>query len=283
MKTIDPNDLRLHPLLKKLPPPDKASKVWESFVDNLHAQGPSNIEPLLVTKDNQIMSGGRRWMAAKQLGWDTIKVVEASEENAATIIAESLFSQRDLTRGAKVYLALELIPEYVTGAEARRLSNLKQNRKTFEKPGPKPSNLASEHAKTVTWLCERWGISDETFRRANDVRKLFASDPVAKAAYEPQLLSGEKNLWNVISGRAGEIGGNKGGQRPVNSGNQLELFKTTLDGLVMAVAPWNRIEREEHEEILVQWRKAANKMPPQAREELATILLEINQSDKPEA
>jgi hypothetical protein len=279
MKFEDPNDLRLHPLLKKLPEPDKTSKAWESFVDNLHAAGPKNIEPLIITPEKQIISGGRRWRAAKQLGWTEIATIELPEVLAAVLIVESLFGQRDLTRGAKVYLALEIVPDYVAGAEARRLLNLKQNRKTFEKPIPKPSNLDSEHVKTITELCQRWAISDETWRLAVQVRQLFTKDPEARRIYEPQLLSGEKNLWNVISGRAGEIGGNKGGERPVNSNNQLELFTESLGGLIAAVAPWARIRATEHDKILAEWRKAVFKMPAEARRELADVLLEVDKAE----
>ena len=72
----DPVELRLHPLQRALPEPDKTSVEWHSFVDGIAACGPEAIPPLICTKEGLVMDGGRRWRAAKQLQWTCVPVIE---------------------------------------------------------------------------------------------------------------------------------------------------------------------------------------------------------------
>lgn len=232
----DVAELRLHPLNKNhFPEPAKDSPQWHSFVDNLSAAGPEGIPPLFITPQGLVMKGGRRWRAAKQLQWAELPCIERPESEAPTILLESLIGQRDMDRGAKVYIALGFLEDYVKAANARRLANLRpsgrRNLETEAKPliFSKSSNWTSSDDAKAIW--ERFGIGRTTWFQALHVRALLTDPNCKKLAslyadaqlkvpalaqlqvqqqtlreeFEPQLFSGEKNLWNVASAIGGRI------------------------------------------------------------------------------
>lgn len=287
----DPAALSLHPLHAQLPAPDFKSEPWVSFRDNLQAAGPEAIPPVVITEDGQVMDGRRRWLAAQQLGWKTLRCEVRPAWQAPLLLAESLVGQRSMTLGAKVYLVRKVNPDYVRAAEQRRLANLKTGRTTREVElkvpttrdekdndgavqGGVSSNLTSE---PVSRLCARLGCTRETWSRAGKVLALFATDAEAKARYEAQLLDGTKNLWNVLSGFEGEDA-TKGKERPTNSATQMEFFDDAMEPLLKAVAKWDRIKPDFQQIILTKWRDAVAQMPAEAREALAAILLETTQA-----
>jgi hypothetical protein len=95
-------------------------------VTGLSGAGPRRIPPLIVTPQNEIMDGERRWLAARQLNWEEVPIMRAPASEAAVIILDSLIGQRHLTKGAKIYLAVPFLEDFVASAENRRLSKLKQ-------------------------------------------------------------------------------------------------------------------------------------------------------------
>ena len=249
----DPAQLRLHPLVKNVPTQREDSPEWGSFVDGLSSAGADGIPPIIISPEGLVMDGARRLRAAKLLQWTRIACLERPEWEAPSIIVDSLMGQRSMTRGAKVYLCIPLLEEYVKSSEARRHANLRNGQKTLEKPIklPNSSNLSSESA---TALLNRWGISWETWSRAMQVHKLFyepkcqelarlykqadksiptlevllEQQQLFRSEFEPQLLSGEKNLWNILSAAGGRIASED--QPRVD--HQLELlFESALDTL----------------------------------------------------
>ena len=268
----DPAELRLHPLQKHLPEPDKTSPEWLAFVDRLQASGPESIPPVIITPEGHIMDGGRRWRAARQLQWESLPTMERPERDAAALIVDSLMGQRNLPRGTKVYLALTLLPKWVESSEARRLNNLCVG-KTSQKPLflPKPSDLASGDIKG---FCESLGVSDETFRRARRVHDLFTKHPEFKAELEHDLLSGEKSLWNVESAIQGALT-DQTKREPAKERSQLELFTDGLSALAKSGKYWNRFYDAQREQVLAEWRKTAAALPETLRAEMRRVLDEI--------
>lgn len=269
----DPAELRLHKLQSHIPAPDKKSTEWVAFIDSIHAGGI--LHPLIITTDGQIMDGGWRWRAAKQLEMAEVPCVMREESEAAVIITESLLHRKQMTRGAAVYLALSLVKEFVESAESRRLSNLKRGHKTREIPlkSPKDSNFPSEN-ESVQELCARWGVAVETYKRARLVHQIFASKPDLKTEWEPKLLSGEKNLWNVLSA----IGGAGADQSKRTEGvlqGQLELFDETFSKLQTGAKAWKRFDPQQKHLVLQQWRKTAAAMPPDMRSAMIQALEEV--------
>jgi hypothetical protein len=272
----DPADLRLHALQKQyIPEPDKQSPEWLSFVDGLSAAGPDGIPPLAVTADGRIMDGARRWLAARQIGWPTVPCITQPEEHAAALIVESLLGQRNMARCAKVYVALTLLDEFIDCAEQRRLNHIKNGVKTLEKP---LNRLSSSNLTKVPWrpkeegsvrsLAEKFGVSHETIRRAQDVVRLFAARPDLKAKWEPLLLSGDKNLWNVLSA-AGGAGADQSHRTAGICTTQLEMAFARIGE---HAATWEDMDEPQRETVLTHWRKAASLIPKPLRKTLVEIL-----------
>jgi len=270
----DPVDLRLHPLQKKfIPEPDKDSAEWHSFVDGLSAAGVDGIPELFVTEDGQVMDGGRRWRAAKQLGWRQVRVHIRPESDAAALIVESLLGQRNMQRCAKVYIAVCLLPEFVKSAEDRRVLNLKNKVKTLEKP--LTSNLSERNPEGTRAMAEKLGVSRETVRRALQVRDLFAADAELKAEWEPKLLAGEKNLWNVLSA----VGGAGADQSKRDAGvvqGQMELFAETFSNLQAGAKAWKKFAPAQRNQILDAWRQTAEKLPQDLRDSMREVLDDLD-------
>ncbi len=295
----DPAELRLHRLQKHIPAPVKDSAEWNAFKDDLLATGPEGIAPLFITKDGQIMDGGWRWRAAKELQWDGINCIVRPEEDAAAIIVETLLHRKQMTRGAVVYLALSVLNEFIEAAERRRLHNLKTGKKTRETT-LMPSNSASGN---IGVLCEKWGVSRDTFERARTVRALLHDDSCRalaelckktnskvpgpaelgelqaklRAEFEPALLCGEKNLWNVVSGIAGKLPGNQAHREQGVQAAQLDLFTDGFAALrENAPKAWNRLGEEKRESVIEEWRKTAKALPAELRQQMKAVLDELS-------
>ena len=269
----DPADLRLHKLQKLLPEPNKDSGEWHAFVDSIRAGGI--LHALIITPDGYIMDGGWRWRAAKQLQLTEVPCVVRDEGEAAIIMVESLLHRKQMTRGAAVYLALGLIKDFVDAAEQRRFANLKRGSKIIEKPLflPKTSNLPSGTDEKVDELCCRWGVSRETYRQANQVHDIFSKRPDLKSLWEPRLLSGEKNLWNVLSAIAG-TGADQSDRIPGIERKQLEFWNSPFDGLKNAAPAWSKLPETKRDEVLADWRKTVKKLPTDLRSSMRDILEE---------
>src|SRR5690606_28965313 len=127
-----------------------------AFVDSVaSAEGVQT--PIFIAGD-RVIDGWWRVLAAKQLQLAEIPCIERDERDAPLIVAESLIARKTMTRGAAVYLVLQMEPEFIEAAEQRRLRNVAKGRKTFEKPlkSSKHSNCASSE-ETAVELCARLG------------------------------------------------------------------------------------------------------------------------------
>lgn len=271
IKIRDPQDLRLHPLQKKyITDPDKDSAEWLSFVDGMSAAGVDGIPPIFITPDGQIMEGGRRWRAAKQLGWPEMQCQVRPVEDAGAIIVESLLGQRNMQRCVKVYIAIQLLEEFVESAEHRRLGHLRNKVKTLEKP--LSSNLTKPDSLRA--LAEKFGVSHESVRRAKQVHDVFTKHPEVRAEWEPKLLSGDKNLWNVLSAVGGAGADQSKREQGVVSA-QMEFWNAPFDGLKNALPAWAKMDDQRKQIVMTEWRKTAKKLPQDLRDGMREVLDEL--------
>ena len=252
MTTRDPQDLRRHKLRKHIPEPDKNAPEWKAFKDSVESAGKA--PPVTITEEGAVIDGEWGWLAAKAFQLKTVDCIVVKDEEAALVLEHSILAQSVMTRGAGIYLLMPMLREVAAAAELRRLRNLALNRKTSEKSliFSKESNFPSERS----WgdFCERWGVSLETFKRAREVRNLLhdpkgmalrgyyrdAGEKEPEAAelaemqtalreeFEPRLLNGDMNLWNVRSAIAGRIATK---DRPKRQPLQLTLFEDGLAAL----------------------------------------------------
>jgi hypothetical protein len=263
--------LRLHPLHRTIPKADKKSPEWRALLSSVASGGI--LYPLLGTADGQIMDGAWRWEAAKTLDLPEVPYEVRDESDAATIIVESLLHRKQMTRGAAVYLALRLLPEFVQSSEHRRLANLRRGSKNREIPlkVPKRSNCASgenwadeDNDSNTEEFCLRWGVARRTIVQALQVTRYFEANPDQKAELEPQLLNGEKNLWNVLS----YVGGAEADQ----SERGFKLLVSSFNNLRLGAGTWNDLTRSEREKLLATWEKTSAEFPATMRTALINVL-----------
>jgi len=266
----DPQDLRLHKLQKKyIPEPDKEGAEWPSFVDALSAAGPEGIPPIVITPAGDIMEGGRRWRGAKQLGWREIQVTVRPDEDAAAMIVESLLGQRNLLRGAKVYIALSLLPEFVKSAEDRRLLHLRNGVKTLEKP------LSTQLSKpeSLRGMAEKLGVSHELVSQAIWLLDVFAKRPDLRDEFEPKILDSTKpmGIGSVVAG-VGFLLKQKDdhrGSKNIDAERQMQLFNGILESTVSRWGYWQDFDASMKSDHFDSVRKIAAGLKPEQLEPMA--------------
>ena len=272
----DPAELRLHSLQKMLPEPDKQSPEWLSFVDAQSAAGPEGTPEIFITDDGRIMDGGRRWRAARQLGWNELAIRVRPEEDCAALIVESLLGQRNLLRGAKVYLALGMFSEFATSAEHRRLQNLKKGRKTLEKALSTQLTVTAKNPEGLRPLAEKFGCSHELVRQCVDLRKALDADADLKAFWEPKIFNSQNpvGIGAALAGIAGG-GADQSGRGAGVERSQLEFWDKPFDGLLNAAPAWKKLGEDKREAVLIEWRKTAAKLPADLRAGMKEVLEEL--------
>lgn len=90
------SDLTPHPLNKLLYGED----LDPDFVKSIDEQGI--LTPLLILSSNVIVSGHRRWLAAKQLGVETVPITIFSETDELTIEEALIEANRQRTKDAEI-------------------------------------------------------------------------------------------------------------------------------------------------------------------------------------
>lgn len=102
-ETRDPEDLTPHPYSARLYRQRVPSR---RFIEDIAEQME---EPLVINEDGEIIDGVRRWLAALELGMDSVEVLEepnrSSEEEQAAILRHN--DDRDETFSQKMRVALE--------------------------------------------------------------------------------------------------------------------------------------------------------------------------------
>ena len=251
----DPTRLRIHKLRRHLPQPNIEMPDYVALNNSVRASGI--LQPLLITESGDIADGVWRWQAAKEYQFKAVPCVVIEEDMVPVVVAESLAARKQMTRGAVVYLMIPVMKDIVFGFELRRNSNLKKGNQAGEielnpNVSPKDSNWPSE---TLAEVAKRLGVGPSALKQARSVwqwlnepeltalRKLHTDFELAvpaaaelkqlqedlRADFEPQLLNGEKNLWNVESGIKGRLKG--GAHEPTHQ--QLHLFGDALDSLAV--------------------------------------------------
>jgi ParB-like nuclease domain len=258
----DPFHLRLHPLHERVPKPDKASPLWRALILSVEAAGI--LQPLIITDNGRIMDGAWRWEAAKALRFPAVPCVIRPDHEAAAIVVETLVHRKQMTRGAAVYLMLPALKEFLDSAEDRRMANLKQGKKCGN-PLKVPNGSTLPFGKCQE-LCEYWGIDHKTLDRAVEVQKIFEKDPDLKSELEPQLLNGEKNLWNILS--------YVGGAETDQTQRGFRLLESSFKNLRAAAGTWNDLTRAERDRLLQSWRDHAGQLPPTMRHAMLDVLAE---------
>lgn len=296
----DPADLKRHKLHKQLPEQStKDAQPWNAFVDAFMANGPDSMPPLTITKEGFVVDGWRRCLAARQLAWHSVPCIVRPESEAALIMVESLFGQRDMSRGAKVYFALALLPDYIAAAEHRRLDNVRRQHKTNENPlKPQCFSKSTQWTSEVNRdeLCARWGVQKSLFHVAVNVRELLHGDPNKALAemvrdcrrripnlpalqkelreeFEPDLISGHKGVQWVMAGIGGKLSTEDAERRDM----QLDFWDELMTPFAKAGKLWKSLTDGKRIAIKQKFRSAFAELPPDLRSDLAQMIEEMNE------
>jgi len=129
---IDPSELSAHPKNREIYGDTESSDdIDDNFVESVSENGV--IEPLVVTTDKQIISGHRRWIAAKTTDVETVPVrtCEFDDDLAEREALIEFNRQREKTPGQIVNEFEEMLEIEKKKAKERKEANLKQN----DRPG----------------------------------------------------------------------------------------------------------------------------------------------------
>ena len=106
---LNPNDVQPHPSHKGIyETPADIKSSWKDLYSGMGNNGLLN--PILITEDNLIISGVRRWMVAKELGWKKIEVKRfTGAQDEAEMIIVSSNANREKTHAEKLNEAIHLL------------------------------------------------------------------------------------------------------------------------------------------------------------------------------
>lgn len=157
-------------------------EVAAEFVENIRGQGV--LEPLAVKQDGTIISGHRRWRAARAAGMATVpvQIVSYADDLAEREALIGFNRQREKTFSQKMAEAEQLEAIERERAEQRRLANLKRGDQKPEVETLPPR----EGGKTRDKVAAATGIgSGRTYDKAAQVWEAAkAGDEVAQRAVE---------------------------------------------------------------------------------------------------
>jgi len=272
----DPRALKRkrHPLHRDhVPSPDKETPEWKAFSDTVQADG--KIPGLVrITKEGFVVDGWWSVEAACDWQFEHVPCTVVEDGDVALVIVESLTARKQMTRGAAVYLALGLLPEYARACESRRIRNLAAKRTTNE------SNLEEKCCKpglqqdSTRALAERFGCSHTTVFLASEVRKYLHDLPTfsewmkemeekkpasartparehqalqaaLRAEFEAQLFNGETAIKAVLPAIAGRFST----ARKPRDEEQLELFQSDLSAVCRRVLKMEDVD-DAHAAVL---------------------------------
>lgn len=185
-----PSELKPHPLNQAIYGDGDADPI-EDLVESLRRQGI--LTPLLIAPDGTILSGHRRWRAARIVGLDALpcQVVDAPPEVAELLILESNQQRR------KTFSQLMREDDHLrrlleAQAHARRLANLRQYAATSS-TSPDDANLhtRSVSGRTLEVAAETLGVKPRTLHKMRSIwSEAQAGDATAQRLVE-QLDAGK--------------------------------------------------------------------------------------------
>jgi len=139
---------------------DIAEDKLQDLMASMSTEG--QLEAITINQSFEIISGARRYEAAKRLGWKTIDTIQIEVREEETPIQ---MVNRNITRGKK---ASVLLKEYE--ALMKKYSSYQGRRTDLERPSSKASN---EKVKTNTreFIADLLNLSEGTLQNLLDVAK----------------------------------------------------------------------------------------------------------------
>lgn len=254
-------DLHPHALVKAVPRWALDDPEFQNFSNDIFVNGIKN--PIKITKDNQVIDGETRRLAAKKRGLTQIPCVVVPDDEVFQTIVRELAFRRQLTKSG---LAYSVYPILAPAFEEARHRMLKQPR-------------SAQHAllpKTIEELAETVGVSRRLFFQAQEVHKAFREDEALRAQFEPTIISGDTALGAVIAGIAGQKS-TKGKSKPED--DQLELWEDGLTTIEKRFRYWTKFDAEQKDVAAKAIRKVVAQMPQDVRKEFAKAIRAVEREE----
>jgi hypothetical protein len=193
----DPVELRVHPLARGLPDWPARDARFEALLADLRERGQD--QPLLITADNQILDGRKRWRMAGPLQWPELECRVVPEQHTTQALLASLVQRKQYTKGALAYVAFPLMEPAWEEARHRKMAMLKRGTTS-------PSSIESTTGKTIEAFAAMLGFCRDLFFQARQIHGLFLKHPKLKAEFEPRIIEDEIGLGACLAGIAGKLG-----------------------------------------------------------------------------
>lgn len=255
---VDPQSLRIHPLLKEAPPPPP--ELLETMTADVEERGID--QALVVDEKNRIMDGKVRLRIALDLQLPEIVITRRPSSEAATIIVQSLLQRRHYSKSALAYLAFPFFEPMMGEARARQIASLNR--------GDSRSTQNVLRGNTAEQIARQAGVSRVLFFQAAEVHKLFKRQATWKEHFEPKILSGELCLGYAINGMAG-LSSTKGKSRGAD--DQLELFHRGISTLRIRFSKWDMIPQKSRTFIANEFAVAMSEAPAEIQDKVVAAIL----------
>lgn len=192
----DPNNLEPHDKNTEIyGDTQDADDLEDNFVESISEKGV--LEPIVVTKDKDIISGHRRWLAAKDVGLDTVPV-RISEFDSELEEREALIEfnrQRDKTPG-------QIVNEFEEMLEIERERAREREETLGKNHGEDPSGNISRRGVARDKAAEKIDadVSGRTLEKGLEVKQKAESEDEPKDVRETArdawegLESGEESF-----------------------------------------------------------------------------------------
>lgn len=209
-QTRDPKTLKVRPCVDVLPMLADDDPQMLSLIASVEEKGVQ--DPLTIDQNGDVVDGRHRRVAAVKADRADVPIVQkhfASDEEALQFALMRLFDRRHYTDSARAYTFAKLHADSLTEkGKAIRKANLGISQIPQESSKVENSTFGNTGDRVSTLF----GFSRDRWFQAIKVLKLFVTHPQFAAQFEPQILSGEKSLWNVISAIDGATAENNKGR-----------------------------------------------------------------------
>jgi len=179
---ISVNELQPHELNKEI----YTNRNINELAEKIETYGFRENQPLLVTHDEKILSGHRRWRAAKEVGLDTVPVRYVSPDSETDELFTLLLANeyRDKTAAEKI-----------NEAEAWERIEREKAKERMSEGGKGTQKLAdAKTGEAKEKAAEKVGASKETVRKGQKIKeKAEGGDETAQKEWE-QMESGEQSI-----------------------------------------------------------------------------------------
>ncbi len=206
-QTRDPEMLKVRPCVDVLPMLADHDPQFLQLLASVRAEGVR--DEITIDQEGLVVDGRHRVKAARLENRDTVPIVQKhfdNDQEALAFAVARLFERRHYTDSARAYTIAKMEgPTLLKAGKAKRLANLKMGQIPQESPMAGNPTIGDEKGRVRERMARVHGFSRDRWNQAVFLLGLFEDHPQFVIEFEPQILSGEKNLGWVICAIQGRV------------------------------------------------------------------------------